>query len=280
VNRKDWFSLQWIRQSRFWRSWVESTHATFAALRRLLNPNRPRCWLGRSSPQKHTFLPTFEQLEVRTVPSIIGAAQLVDDPVNAFSTPIGEASVFPGSGAVSISQPLDLDLRSAPVGAPLGATSLVYNSGAADGLPIIQVEASGGPSTITLELIWDSAGTSPQTVSSTFTPSGTAGMAIQVTTPISVAGVYDWKIEELDSTSTVLDTATGVASVFPENNSPFGAGWGVAGIDQLVTSHNDVLWCTGTGQTRLFAPSGTSGLFTNSQDFGTLSETTASLTAR
>jgi hypothetical protein len=63
---------------------------------------------------------------------------------------------------------------------------------------------------------------------------------------------------------------SGTATVVDESATPLGAGWGIAGINQLVPVQGGVLWVTGNGEGRFFAEN-PDGSFTNpAEDFGTL----------
>jgi RHS repeat-associated protein len=199
--------------------------------------------------------------------------QPFDDPANSFHLPLGEATVFPGSGVLSVNQPLSFDLASGSGGV---LPALVYNSGTVNVRPVIefQVAVATGvvPTQILVDLIWN--GTDVGTT--TFVPAGgtTAGNTylLDVRPPaMAQSKVYEWQasVAVQYSTSTVSGTITGSTIVVTRANSPYGAGWGIAGIDQLLPTRNGVLWLYGTGQSRLFTPSGPS-TFANPEDFGTL----------
>jgi YD repeat-containing protein len=76
--------------------------------------------------------------------------------------------------------------------------------------------------------------------------------------------------------------ATGVlngqASVVVQNHSPFGAGWGIAGVDKLVGVSGGVLWVGGDGSSAFYglpASTNADGSLTYkspANDFGTLVE--------
>ena len=109
------------------------------------------------------------------------------------------------------------------------------------------------PSDIKLTLIFDGT-----TVTNTYDmPSGAAAgdtylLAIQTPSEITASGEYAWNInEEIDYTGTIgaeYESVSGLASVVNRDSSPYGAGWGIAGVDQLLTvGTTGVLWMTGTG---------------------------------
>jgi hypothetical protein len=72
---------------------------------------------------------------------------------------------------------------------------------------------------------------------------------------------------------TVQVNASGYVPVVVRDSSPYGAGWGIDGIDQLfpIAANGNVpagpLWVTGAGDARFFTGSGP---YTSPKDFGTL----------
>ncbi|MDR0787639.1 MAG: hypothetical protein LBG44_07210 [Gemmatimonadota bacterium] len=69
-------------------------------------------------------------------------------------------------------------------------------------------------------------------------------------------GLYDYRLEVKQGANTV--TRTGKLVIVNRMNSPFGAGWWLAGIERLVPEGNNLLWVGGDGSTRLFEPTTTS----------------------
>ena len=206
-----------------------------------------------------------------------------DDPVDSFSTTLGEATVYPASGVLSVSQPLSFDLNSTTGGV---TPSLVYNSGTVDVQTVLQLQVGtyagyGVPLQILVTLTWN--GTPEGTT--TFTPSGsaTAGSTylLDVSPPaVASSGAYPWEVSvEVDYSGTTLtNDLTGTSNVETRAASPYGAGWGIAGIDQLLPTAGGVLWLYGTGQTRLFAPAFPgSPDYSNPEDFGSLVATSSTV---
>jgi YD repeat-containing protein len=204
-------------------------------------------------------------------------AQRSTDPQNGFLVPIGEAQVDPNTGSLQISQPLDFDQSpSTTVG---GNPALVYNSNTVDVRPIIKVVIPTDstlplPTSIDLQLTWN--GTQQSSVS--FSTAGhqagdTLVLAVQVAGPVQTTGVYGWSILatiHMPGNLSVQETVSGSTPVVVAENSPYGAGWGIQGIDRLVAVQGGVMWVTGTGDYRYFAASG-NGTFTSPpEDFGTL----------
>jgi len=204
--------------------------------------------------------------------------QVANDPQGSLQAPIGEATVMPGTGSVSVAQPLDFDLN--PGTSVGGNPALVYNSATVNDKPIIQLElptdASRVASSIDLTLIWDPSG-ADLTTTATFDTTGSAGatylLAEQVPSAVTASGEYSWELDaQINySTGSPFDaTFTGQAAVDAEGSSPFGAGWGISGIDQLMVTDGGVLRLTGTGQSLFYQQVGDSGSYTNPDDFGTL----------
>jgi hypothetical protein len=107
-------------------------------------------------------------------------------------------------------------------------------------------------------------------------------VAAQVANAVSASGIYPWQLTaevDYNSGSPVTSTLAGnLGVVVRDQNNPYGAGWGLAGIDQLVLGSNQgVLWATGTGDARVFT--GNPGTLTYTytspaNDFGTLVQNT------
>jgi len=200
-----------------------------------------------------------------------------NDEANGFSVPIGEVNVSPATGTASVTESLDFDQSP---GTSVGQNpALVYNSARATSQPIIEVEVptdagSGVPTDIKVTLFVDGA-----TTTATFDPSGhSAGstylLAVQDGSDVTSSGLYDWDaIVEIDYTSgSVMEEGSGLAT----GAGPFGAGWGIAGVDQLLEQPDgDVLWLTGSGDIRdytaIASGSGTT-TYANFEDNGGLVE--------
>ncbi len=237
-----------------------------------------------SSPSSpYVINPDFGTAEVVINENDTGAFSLSDDPNNALLVPIAEAEVDPNLGAVRISQPLDFDISG---GASLGGSAaLVYNSADVSARPILQVQlnTTSAVQHIELDLSWSSGG-SAQTATQSWTVSGSAfSLAIQVPSAVTTTGLYSWSIvpkvvyTSTPGTTNTLTALTGSTFVVAEDASPYGAGWGIEGIDKLVAVTGGVEWVTGTGDSQFFATGTTSGGTTSytspPENFGTLTST-------
>jgi len=123
-------------------------------------------------------------------------------------------------------------------------------------------------------LNWDhGSGTGSSTFNTSLVqPGSTFLLGVQLDSPVAQSGIYDWEIDmqlSFGDGSTLEGKLDGTAPVVVRDTSPYGAGWGIAGIDQLVTSPDGVMWITGAGDYRVFRDNG--GTFTSpANDFGTL----------
>src|SRR5207253_1320290 len=74
---------------------------------------------------------------------------------------------------------------------------------------------------------------------------------------------------------TLTQTVSGSLPVVVNGSSdPFGQGWSVAGLDQLVSVTGGVLWVYGSGGARFFADLGSGSFLSPANDFGTLTQNT------
>lgn len=107
------------------------------------------------------------------------------------------------------------------------------------------------------------------------TENGIYTLAVQVAEPVTASGVYDWSVTVdvfgpgTDEEPTWTGVATGQAQVAVRDDSPWGAGWWLSGLDALVPVAGGVLYVYGTGESRLFQEQ--NGIYVSpAEDFGTL----------
>ena len=208
-----------------------------------------------------------------------------NDPVNGFLLPIGEANIDLNSGGVRLSQ--DLDFDQSP-GNDVGLDpALVYNSASVTVVPQISgsvTELPGTavtPTSIQAQLTWNGVPQGWVAVPVTGPAGGPYSFTLAVGSPVTSSGVYGWQVnvKVFLPGGAEYDTSTmGSTPVVASDNSPFGAGWGIAGIDRLVVSGSNVLWVTAGGDSRLFIGTSTltGGIVYTSppEDFGTLVKNT------
>ena len=195
---------------------------------------------------------------------------------------LGETTVNLQTGAAQIDQYLDFSRSDAGRSGPI--FGLVYDSAAA--APIIQVEGAlsltpstaPAPSNIGVMTSLDGSPISITFVANpTFEVNVTLGSASAGL--LGDTGLHTWGGTLSITLSSGGDTQTIAASgsdyVVDERNSPYGVGWGLEGVDQLVSvSTLGELWLDGTGDASFFSgtPSVGATFGSPSNDFGTLSE--------
>ena len=130
------------------------------------------------------------------------------------------------------------------------------------------------PLDITLTLTLN--GGTPQT--ETFSTAGHSpgdvyDLEILPNTSVTTSGVVPWSVSlyaPVMGGSPISLTASGEEVVLNESSSPIGAGWGIAGVDHLVSISTGVLWFTGSGDWSYFANNGSGGYISPAGNFGTL----------
>ncbi|OWK44009.1 hypothetical protein [Fimbriiglobus ruber] len=182
------------------------------------------------------------------VPAVNGWAstQLLDDPTYGQSQGLGDVSVSLNTGAVSVNQPLDFDLNP---GTSVGLNpALVYNSAAAGGTPSVQLDLHSQnteplPDQIQVAFAWDGQDYGDPVTFTTGDREPGQDYVLSLPTnapPDDKTGQFGWLAEVTFVYGTGSDTTdatgvfTGTAFVVDEANSPYGAGWGIAGVDHLV----------------------------------------------
>jgi RHS repeat-associated protein len=157
-----------------------------------------------------------------------------------------------------------------------------YNSNLASIQPIIQATlqtdtAAAIPSSVTATLTWNGTAQTPQTftLGSSFSPGDLVTLAVPETAAVSSTGRNTWSLAiAIPGHGTV--TTSGVTYTRVETASPFGAGWTLSALNQLVSipasGSNPAgwLWLYGSGGGSRFFQ-GTSGTLTGPpEDNGTL----------
>ncbi len=201
-----------------------------------------------------------------------------NDPGQSTTVPIGagDAAVLPGTGSLLLSEPLSLNVTpDTPVLG--GAPALVYNSDTVDVKPIIELVYStnpGGsvPSNLLAKLNWNSGGY-PATWTTFSTSGHSAGDTYDLALPVATAmttGYYPFTAEIEDPSSGTYTYSSDVAVVAQGSGDPFGQGWSLAGVEQLVSVTGGALLVdNSTGSVRFFSLSGST--YTSPlNDFGTL----------
>jgi RHS repeat-associated protein len=195
---------------------------------------------------------------------------------------------FQQRGDLELLHFLDLDLSP---GTEVGLyPALAYNSERVTVKPIIQAQiqtanSAALPDTITLQLTFNGVTQSAQVFSTAgFSPGEELYVAQQVDTAISSTGRYLYRMDvTLDYTTPVAESFYGDDLVVAGDDSPFGAGWSLAGVDRLipideqqqfngtttVTYHAGVLRVYGDEGYAFYEENG-AGYTSPAWDFGTL----------
>jgi RHS repeat-associated protein len=234
----------------------------------------------------------------------MGCGRLTVDPLQGSVTAFGTAWIAAQNGNVQIQQALDFR-HSVPTcscgcvgesgNAPQGQTgasgevqtdnnadplpALVYNSETVGVRPIIQgtyyTDTYGSvPTQIQVQLTWNGTPQPAVTYSTAgHNPGDTYALAVQVSTPVTTTGVYPWQLQitaTFSDGSVLTQVCSGSAAVVANDTSPYGAGWSLAGVDQLVPVTGGVLWVYGSGGSRFFTKGPGNTFVSPANDFGTL----------
>jgi virginiamycin B lyase len=188
------------------------------------------------------------------------------DPYQGVTVSAGQDSTAPGTGNLQVVQPLDFEQSTEPyLGIP---PALVYNSNTAYALPILQTtlnsDANGAvPSQLQVSWTWNNTNQSGVNFGTTGHSAGdTYLMDVQVgsSSAVTSTGTYPWtyQVTAVISGFNVVRTMTGQSQIVVNGSSdPYGPGWSIAGVDQLVVdSSGGLIWVTGTGGSRYFQASG------------------------
>jgi RHS repeat-associated protein len=157
----------------------------------------------------------------------------------------------------------------------------VYNSDTVNARPIITATLASdpqGPVPVQLQVRltwngqqqpWVSFGTNGHH------PGDVYLLPVQVANPVANSGLYPWMVQIqaiLPGNQVVSQVVAGTSAVVVNGPaSPFGAGWSLAGLNQLVPVNSGVLWVSGgTGGSRYFSALGGGSFLSPPNDFGTL----------
>jgi hypothetical protein len=214
------------------------------------------------------------------------AQVLSTDPVQGDMESFGDAMLSPQTGDLQLTNPLSFTQSAGSSGTDSsaglgGSPALVYNSDAANVLPIVQATlqsdyADGVPTSIQAQLTWDGTAQGWVTFATTNHSRGdTYAVALQANSAVTTMRMVSWQIEvkaNLSGGGTVDLTNSGTALVPGIGTSQaFGAGWSLAGLDRIVNGTSGVMFVYGAGEARYFqGVSGTSNYTSPLNDFGTL----------
>ena len=202
-----------------------------------------------------------------------------NDPQQAFLQTYGEATADLNTGGLRLGHPLDFD--QSPGTSVGGDPALVYNSATVAVQPHVQVRLASNPANpapiqIQARLTWN--GGTPQDWTTLLMGGIQSGeiyhVTLPVNAPVQTSGLYGWHVEvraTLADNSIRIASGDGTLPVVVRDDSPYGAGWGLASVDSLVIGSTYVLYVTGAGDSRVFAAQGDGVHYTSPpEDFGQL----------
>jgi YD repeat-containing protein len=166
-------------------------------------------------------------------------------------------------GNLQLSHALDLD-TSPDGGAAAGSPALTYNSAEVSVKPVVQASilsdnSQALPSTVSAVLTWNGTPGATYTYNTTGAqPGDLLTLAIQEPTTVTSTGAYSWSLSVVMNYGTpVTYTSSGTAYVVTEDSSPFGSGWSLSSVDQIVSVSGGVMFVYGSGFARFWSGSGT-----------------------
>jgi RHS repeat-associated protein len=148
--------------------------------------------------------------------------------------------------------------------------TLVYDSRQQFGIALfaanVTVAPGNEPSTLTAHVFV--ADKPAITRSMTWDPSWSDGRAHRIVIPVDIGasglnlstGAYPYRfsVDPIGQSTVAQETDTGVVAIVNRAKSPFGPGWWLDGLEQLVSyTSNQMLWIGGDGSTRLYTQSPT-----------------------
>ena len=206
-----------------------------------------------------------------------GSVQPTHDVAQGDLIALGEAGVDLNTGSLRLSHALDFD-RS-PGTAVGGDPALVYNSATVSARPILELAFTGlagaAPLAAHVQLTWGEDGAPQQWVNAAIQAQGGGvyRLTFQAAEPAQQSGHEEWRahVRLVFATGPVDLTVSGEANVIVNENSPFGAGWDLAGTAHLVFAcDGGILMAYGNGDSRWFGPNGQGGYLSPPEDFGAL----------
>jgi RHS repeat-associated protein len=162
-----------------------------------------------------------------------------------------------------------------------GSPALAYNSDSFSPAPIVEISYASDPNgtvptSIKAQLTWNNG--TPQTAVTFSTTGHSAGdvylLDLQDSSAVTFTSAFPWSVTVTAAYSggvNVVRTVSGKTPVIVNGTaSPYGPGWSLASVDQLVTVGNDLMWVHGGGEARYFQSLGNNAYLSPANDFGTL----------
>jgi RHS repeat-associated protein len=211
----------------------------------------------------------------------LSAQERTEEPEQSQPLAINQAAAELNTGGLLLTYPLDFD--QSPGTSVGGNPALVYNSNTVAVRPIVEVNlgSSSGdpvPSKIQVQLVGDNA--SLHTFATTGHVAGDAYLlGAELSAPATFTGQVTRTAHVHIQFAGGLAVDTEVSARGPEvvrdiltgpQADPFGAGWGIAGVDRLFFNCDGVSWVTGSGDSRFFKDNGNGTYTSPPEDFGNL----------
>ncbi len=217
---------------------------------------------GTNSPAYSSSRPTSSS----TWPTVITPDQLSSGQATQSAGPYASIGLTDGSAQTSFSMP-SYNPNTTPV-------SLDYNSTAANAQPIFLDEyqlptGQSVPATITAQLTFNNTALATVTYNtSSLNPGDYVQIALQANATSLNTGRYPWSITVTNGSNHT--TTSGNVDIVNQANSPFGAGWSLDNVEQLVSVSGGMMLVNPDGTSLYFANNGQGGYTTPAGDFSTL----------
>jgi YD repeat-containing protein len=192
---------------------------------------------------------------------VLTASPAMPDPQQGLAIPFGTATVSPYDG--SLRRLLDIDANQHAA----CHCGLMYLSNTVNVQPILVATLASDfcaavPSSLQAQLTWNGVPQGWITLgTSSHNPGDVYYLPLQVTSPITASGIYQWSIEVKATVgNNVYDrTVSGILPVVVNASSPFGAGWSLGGIPSLLLGSAGIaIVDNASGGSRYFSGTGPS----------------------
>jgi YD repeat-containing protein len=217
---------------------------------------------GTNSPAYSSSQPTSSS----TWPTVLTPDQLSSGQATQAAGPYANIGLADGSVQTSFSMP-----SYNPNTTPL---SLDYNSTAANAQPIFLDEYQlpsnqSVPATISAQLTFNNTALATVTYNTSgLNPGDIVQIALQANATALSTGRYPWSITVTNGTNQT--TESGNVDIVNQASSPYGAGWSLDNVEQLVSVSGGMILVNPDGTSLYFASNGQGGYTTPAGDFSTL----------
>jgi YD repeat-containing protein len=217
---------------------------------------------GTNSPAYSSTRPTSSS----TWPSVLTPDKLSSGQAMQAAGPYASIGLADGSVQTAFAMP-SYNPNTTPAG-------LVYNSTAANAQPIFLTEyqlplGQAVPSTITAQLTFNNTALATVTYSTAaLNPGDIVQIALQANATGLSTGRYPWSITVTNGSTPT--TYSGNVDIVNRANSPYGAGWSLDNVEQLVSVSGGMMLVNPDGTSLFFASNGQGGFTTPAGDFSTL----------